>query len=201
MRSSSGGVLDHLQTVGVSALEDRQARALLNRAVRRELVEAGHSSASLPWDLHPVSAKPRPGGGDSEGQGYVEPSFHDEATRAFVSRRFRGMNAAGGAVHVRVIECYFGELGTRYAETPLPRAFSLLHVVPSGRRLLEQAQSLLRAPGLRALPAPDRMRHHCRTWDDVLYAQHNELRAAAQLEADRAFAAAAMAWNQARAGR
>lgn len=196
--SGGGGVLEHLQTVGVAALEDYQAKRQQNSAMRSALVEMGYSSASLPWDLMAITAKPT---ADDEGAGrsYVEPSFQDEIRRALVSRCRERMSARGRYGHWLVLETYFGHIGRQYEEQPLPRVFSLLHLVTPGRDFLAATQHLL-APSSRGLPAPDRMRSHCRFRDDSKYEPHAETFARAEIAVDRLFRESAEAWNDARQG-
>lgn len=198
--SGAGGVLDHLQTVGVAALEDYELKRANNRDARRQLADAGYAIAGLPWDLFPNTAQPT-SEDEQQSRSYVEPGFYDEAKRALVSRRFRRMHERGnaGVAHVQVLTVYFGTIGRQFDEQPLPRVFALLHLSEPGREFLAGTQHLL-APGSRGLPAPDRMRSHCRFRDDCKYDPHRDVFARAEVAADRLFREAADAWNVARGG-
>ncbi len=79
-----------------------------------------------------------------------EPSMEEAETRAFVSLRFKRMANAGNSFAVEALSIHRGAIGHYFSVgainedtgrpvVELPRLYSLLHVVPSGRQLLELA--------------------------------------------------------------
>lgn len=203
-RSPSGGEIEFLQTYGVPALEDYWRQRAENREKRAELVEAGANPASLPWDLTEEMGRSRAEITDEDKRLYQDltkytPDMDQNVTRGFVSARLRRMAAAGQHAAWIPLEIYFGPIGVEYRDVPLPQVFSLMHVTRAGREFLERAQSLLpQSPG--KVAAYVRMRWHCQAFEQAKYDPLRELRAAAELQADKLYREAAAGWNQARGG-
>ncbi|HMI91878.1 MAG TPA: hypothetical protein VK509_10970, partial [Polyangiales bacterium] len=149
--STTGSTLERAKNFGVAAIEDTDDKRARNAAMRRELIREGAPIASMPWDLVPLTARPT---AETRPEPSYEPDYLSSALQAFVSRRLKRMAQLSGAEHVQVLQVYFGPIGNHYAVgftdedtgrpvAPLPRVFALLHVAPSGRKLLEKAHGLL----------------------------------------------------------
>jgi hypothetical protein len=200
-----GGEIEYMQVYGAPALEEREARAARDRETRRTLEVAGVNPAALPWDLsHEMGlrrAEITVEDTSLYGERYTEPGFRAGAQRSMVSLRKQRMHQAKLAAQWEVLEVYCGEVGQRFEDQSLPRIYALLHLTKAGHAFLGATQSLL-APSSRGLPAPDRMRSHCRSLGDARtkYAPHMESFAAAEMLATRMFRESAQAWNGARGG-
>jgi hypothetical protein len=206
-RSTTGSTLERAKVFGEAAIADAEDKRARNNVLRRQLAAQGESLAALPWNLLELTARPM---AETRPEPSYEPDYLSSALQAFVSRRLERMARAGEAESVLVLQVYFGSIGNNFAVgytdeqsgrpvAPLPRVFSLLHVVPNGRKLLERAQPLL-APGLQSLSEYARMRSHASHRERGAYKHLREVFARAESEALQLYRAAGAAWNAATGG-
>jgi len=210
--STAGPTLERARAFGVAATEARVEHAQRNAAARRAAIAGGASAAALPWDLEPLTAQMTVEDPLLYGpEGRYEVDYGRSALQAFVSRRLGRMMSAGRSDGVVVLRTYFGIEGNHFAVgftsestgrpvAPLPRVFALLHLVPSGRRILERGQALL-SPGVQSLSEYARMRVHVQDRGRGLYSGLRGLFAAGEIEIAALWRAAGEAWNAARGGR
>lgn len=220
LRAKHGGWCDSCRGTGTTSMsrrEQRRKRCVVCRGTRIDssqegahcLVLHGHVTgavltrgpaqcrACLGTGYEPTTASPATKA--DSGSGVM---VDDSALTRFAitSRRLVAVREQSPALY-EAMECYYGDVGARWAREDFGRMFALYALTPSGKRLARWGEAKLKSEDRLAIAAQERVGVQAVLERTQPKRERTALLVAANQQAQELYQRAVVAWNRAQPGR